>query len=162
MLSPDRKVAIITGGTSGIGARTAALFVEKGARVVIAGRRRERGEQLARTLGEFARFVPTDVAAEADVKAMIEQTIAWFGRIDCVVNNAGTGSQWVGVAEVDLDRFDAAIAVHVRGALAAMKHAVPIMAAQGSGSIITVASVSGVRAGWAGSITRWQRLPPFI
>jgi NAD(P)-dependent dehydrogenase (short-subunit alcohol dehydrogenase family) len=162
MLSLDRKVAIITSGTSGIGARTAALFVEKGARVVIAGRRRERGEQLARTLGEFARFVPTDVAAEADVKAMIEQTIAWFGQIDCVVNNAGTGSQWVGVAEVDLDRFDAVIAVHVRGALAAMKHAVPIMAAQGSGSIITVASVSGVRAGLGGSITRWQRLPPFI
>ena len=92
--------------------------------------------------------MPTDVAVEADVKAMIEQTIAWFGRIDCVVNNAGTGSQWVGVAEVD--------------ALAAMKHAVPIMAAQGSGSIITVASVSGVRAGLGGSITRWQRLPPFI
>ena len=97
MLSLEGKVAITTGGTRDIGARTAALFVEKGARVVIAGRRRERGEQLARTLGEFARFVPTDVAAEADVKAMIEQTIAWFGRNDCVVNNAGTGSQWVGV-----------------------------------------------------------------
>ena len=81
MLSLDREVAIITGGTSGIGARTAALFVEKGARVVIGGRRRERGKQLARTLGEFARFVPTDVAVEADVKAMIEQTIAWFGTI---------------------------------------------------------------------------------
>ena len=150
MLSLARKVAIITGGTSGIGARTAALFVEKGARVVIAGRRRERGEQLALALGEFARFVPTDVAVESDVKAMIEQAMTWFGRIDCLVNNAGTGSQWVGIAEVDLDRFDAAIAVHVRGALAAMKHAVPIMAAQGSGSIITVASVNGVRAGLGG------------
>ena len=71
-------------------------------------------------------------------------------RNDCVLNNAGTGSQWVGVAEVDLDRFDAAIAVHVRGALAAMKHAVPIMAEQGSRSIITVASVNGVRAGLGG------------
>jgi len=150
MLSLARKVAIITGGTSGIGARTAALFVEEGARVVIAGRRRERGEQLALALGEFARFVPTDVAVESDVKAMIEQAMTWFGRIDCLVNNAGTGSQWVGIAEVDLDRFDAAIAVHVRGALAAMKHAVPIMAAQGSGSIIAVASINGVRAGLGG------------
>jgi len=150
MLSLERKIAVITGGTSGIGARTAALFVEEGARVVIAGRRRERGEQLARALGEFARFVRTDVAVEADVRAMIEQTITWFGRIDCLVNNAGTGSQWVRIAEVDLDRFDAAIAVHVRGALAAMKYAVPIMAAQGSGSIITVASVNGVRAGLGG------------
>ena len=150
MLSLERKVAVITGGTSGIGARTAALFVEEGARVVIAGRRRERGEQLAQALGQFARFVPTDVAVESDVKAMIEQAMTWFGRIDCLVNNAGTGSQWVGIAEVDLDRFDAAIAVHVRGALAAMKHAVPIMAAQGSGSIITVASINGVRAGLGG------------
>jgi NAD(P)-dependent dehydrogenase (short-subunit alcohol dehydrogenase family) len=150
MLSLEGKIAVITGGTSGIGARTAVLFVEEGARVVIAGRRRERGEQLARALGEFARFVRTDVAVEADVRAMIEQTITWFGRIDCLVNNAGTGSQWVGIAEVDLDRFDAAIAVHVRGALAAMKYAVPIMAAQGSGSIITVASVNGVRAGLGG------------
>jgi len=150
MLSLERKIAVITGGTSGIGARTAALFVEEGARVVIAGRRRERGEQLARALGEFARFVRTDVAVEADVRAMIKQTITWFGRIDCLVNNAGTGSQWVRIAEVDLDRFDAAIAVHVRGALAAMKYAVPIMAAQRSGSIITVASVNGVRAGLGG------------
>src|SRR6516165_5737707 len=150
MLSLERKIAVITGGTSGIGARTAALFVEEGARVVIAGRRRERGEQLARALGEFARFVRTDVAVEADVRAMIEQTITWFGRIDCLVNNAGTGSQWVRIAEVDLDRFDAAIAVHVRGALAAMKYAVPIMAAQRSGSVINVASVNGVRAGLGG------------
>src|SRR5215472_466489 len=150
MLSLERKVAIITGGTSGIGARTAALFVEEGARVVIAGRRRERGEQFARALGECARFVPTDVAVESDVKAMIGQAMTWFGRIDCLVNNAGAGSQWVGIDEVDLDQFDAAIAVHVRGALAAMKHAVPIMAAQGSGSIITVASVNGVRAGLGG------------
>ena len=78
MLSLAGKVAIITGGTSGIGARTAALFVEEGARVVIAGRRRERGEQLARTLGEFARFVPTDVAVESNVKAMIEQAMTWL------------------------------------------------------------------------------------
>jgi NAD(P)-dependent dehydrogenase (short-subunit alcohol dehydrogenase family) len=150
MRSLAGKVAVITGGTSGIGARTAALFVEEGAKVVIAGRRGERGQQLVQALGECARFVPTDVTVDADVSAMIEQAVTWFGRIDCLVNNAGTGSQWVGIGEVDLERFDAAIALHVRAALAAMKYVVPIMVAQGSGSIITVASVNGVRAGLGG------------
>ena len=100
--------------------------------------------------------MPADVAVDADVKAMIGRAMTWFGRIDCLVNNAGTGSQWVGIAEVDPDRLDAAIAVHVRGALAAMKHAVPKMAAQGSGSIITVASVNGCAPAWAGFITRGE------
>jgi NAD(P)-dependent dehydrogenase (short-subunit alcohol dehydrogenase family) len=144
------KVAVITGGTSGIGARTAAVFVEEGAKVVIAGRRRDKGEEVARALGDRAFFVRTDVALEADVKRMIECAVAQFGRLDCLVNNAGTGSQHIGIAEADLDGFDRAIAVHVRGVLAAMKYAVPDMAARGSGSIITVASINGTRAGLGG------------
>jgi NAD(P)-dependent dehydrogenase (short-subunit alcohol dehydrogenase family) len=145
------KVAVITGATSGIGACTARLFVAEGAKVVIAGRRRDKGEQLARTLGERAAFVATDVTREADVQAMITFAVERFGRLDCLINNAGMGSQRVGIAEVDLDDFDATIAVHLRGVLAAMKHAVPVMAAQGSGSIITVASVNGIRAGLGGT-----------
>ena len=144
------KVAIITGSTSGIGARTAELFVTEGASVVIAGRRHDQGERLARALGATASFIRTDVAVESDVEKMIGHAVDRFGRLDCLVNNAGTGSQRVGIADVDLADFDAAVAVHVRGVLAGMKHAVRVMAAQGSGSIVNVASINGTRAGLGG------------
>jgi NAD(P)-dependent dehydrogenase (short-subunit alcohol dehydrogenase family) len=146
----EGKVAIVMGGTSGIGARTAALFVEEGARVAIAGRRSHRGEQLAQELGEAAVFVRTDVAVEADVAATVSEVVDRFGRLDCLVNCAGNATNHSHIANVDLEQFDAAIAVHVRGVLAAMKYAVPIMAAQNSGSIINVASVNGTRAGLGG------------
>jgi NAD(P)-dependent dehydrogenase (short-subunit alcohol dehydrogenase family) len=144
------KVAVITGSTSGIGARTAELFVAEGARVVIAGRREERGRQLERALGEAASFIRTDVSKEADVAAMIAHAVKTFGRLDCLMNNAGSGSGYAEIEKVDLQRFDEVIAVHVRGALAGMKYAVPVMAKQKSGSIINVASVNGSRAGLGG------------
>ncbi len=141
------KVAVITGGTSGIGARTAELFVSEGARVVVAGRRQDKGEALAAALGRAASFVRTDVSVETDVKAMIEHAVRLFGRLDCLFNNAGTPSHKGGVADIDLADFDATIAVHVRGVLAGMKYAAPIMARQTSGSIINTASINGTRAG---------------
>jgi NAD(P)-dependent dehydrogenase (short-subunit alcohol dehydrogenase family) len=144
------KVAVVTGGTSGIGARIAALFLEEGARVVIAGRRSDRGEQLARSFGDAACFIRTDVTVEADVKAMIEHAAGHFGRLDCLVSNAGMGSQAASIPEVDLAEFDAAVAVHLRAVLAGMKYAAPVMAAQGSGSIINIASINGVQAGLGG------------
>jgi NAD(P)-dependent dehydrogenase (short-subunit alcohol dehydrogenase family) len=144
------KVAVVTGATSGIGERIAKLFVAESARVVIAGRRRDRGERLVETLGPAACYVQTDVTVEADVSAMIGRAVETFGRLDCVVNNAGAGSQRATIAEADLSQFDAAIAVHVRAVLAGIKYAVPVMAAQRSGSIITVASINGVRAGLGG------------
>ena len=146
----EGKVAVITGSTSGIGARTAELFVAEGARVVIAGRREERGRQLARALGKAASFIRTDVSNEADVEAMIGHAVKTFGRLDCLMNNAGRGSGYQEIAKVDLKQFDEVIAVHVRGALAGMKYAVPVMAEQKSGSIINVASVNGSRAGLGG------------
>ena len=146
----EGKVAVVTGGTSGIGARTAELFVTEGARVVITGRRRDKGEQVAQALGAAASFIRTDVSVETDVRAMIEHAVEKFGRLDCLVNNAGTGSRHIEIANIDLEEFDAAIGVHLRGVLAGMKYAVPVMAAQGSGSIINVASINGVRAGLGG------------
>lgn len=150
MRTLDGKVAVITGSTSGIGARTAELFVAEGARVVIAGRREEQGRQVARALGEAAIFIRTDVTSESDIEAMIAHALSKFGRLDCLMNNAGSGSGYQEIAQVDLKQFDLAIAVHVRGPLAAMKYAVSIMAAQKSGSIINIASVNGGRAGLGG------------
>lgn len=150
MLQLKGKVAVITGATSGIGARTAELFVAEGAKVVIAGRRRQRGESLAQKLGEAASFIRTDVTVEADVKAMIDHALDRFGRLDCLMNNAGRGSQFAAIPDVDLEQFDAVIAVNLRAVLAGMKYAAPVMAAHGSGSIINVASVNGMRAGLGG------------
>jgi NAD(P)-dependent dehydrogenase (short-subunit alcohol dehydrogenase family) len=144
------KVAIVTGGSSGIGAAIATLFVAEGARVVIAGRRRDTGEKVAAALGDAARFIRTDVSAEADVAAMIRHAVEQFGRLDCLVNNAGSGSQRVAVTDIDMAQFDAALGVHLRAVVAGMKHAVPVMAAQRSGSIITIASINGIRAGLGG------------
>jgi NAD(P)-dependent dehydrogenase (short-subunit alcohol dehydrogenase family) len=150
MLPLEGKVAVITGGTSGIGARTAEVFVANGAKVVIAGRRQDRGAKLAQKLGDAASFVRTDVSVEAEVKAMIDHAVDRFGRLDCLMNNAGRGSQYAAISDVDLEQFDAVIAVHLRAVLAGMKYAVRVMAPQRSGSIINVASVNGIRAGLGG------------
>lgn len=144
------KVAVITGATSGIGARTAEMFVEEGAQVVIAGRREERGGRLARALGANASFIRTDVTIEAEVERMIAYAVERFGRLDCLVNNAGRSSQYAAFTDVDLEQFDAVIAVHLRAVLAGIKHAARVMAMQGSGSIINVTSVNGTRAGLGG------------
>jgi NAD(P)-dependent dehydrogenase (short-subunit alcohol dehydrogenase family) len=148
----DGKVAAISGGTSGIGARATELLVREGARVVIAGRRRERGEQLAAKLGTAASFIRTDVSIEHDVAAMIKHAVDCFGRLDCLFNNAADPSTGEGITDVDMQRFNAAMAVHVGGVLLGMKYAAPIMMRQQSGSIINTASVNGTRAGY-GSLT---------
>jgi len=144
----EGKVAIITGGTSGIGTRTAELFAAEGARVVIAGRRQELGEAVAARLGAAASFIRADVSQERDVIMMIDHALARHGRIDCLFNNAGGPSRTGDVTTVDMAEFDAAIAVHVRGALLGMKYAAPAMLRQGSGSIINMASINGKRAGF--------------
>jgi NAD(P)-dependent dehydrogenase (short-subunit alcohol dehydrogenase family) len=144
------KVAIITGATSGIGARAAKLFVARGARVVLAGRREEAGGRIARELGDGCSFVRTNVVFEAEVEALIRHAVERFGRIDCLFNNAGTPSVTGDIPSVDVAAFADALAVHVCGPLLGIKHAAPIMIAQGSGSIINTASINGLQAGMVG------------
>lgn len=141
------KIAIITGATSGIGERAAELFVEEGATVVLSGRRAELGQAIAARLGQNAHFVRADMAEEADIAALIAGTVARFGRIDVLFNNAGHGLPPFRIAEADIATWDRMMAVHVRAVVIAMKHVAPVMQAQRSGSIITTASVAGYRAG---------------
>ena len=144
------KVAIVTGATSGIGERIAEVFVEEGAKVVVAARREAEGAALERRLG--VSFIRTDVAKEDDVKAMVAHALERFGRLDCLVNNAGEGLPMVGVADIDMATFDALVAVNVRGVLLGMKHVAPIMVRQRSGSIVNVASIAGLRGGASGHV----------
>jgi len=148
MSALDEKVAVITGATSGIGARTAALFAAEGADVVIAGRRRELGEKLAEELG--ASFFATDVTVESDVEALVAHAIERFGRLDVMVNNAGAAGGAGGIADVDLERFEQTFALHVGGVLLGMKYAARAMLERKAGSIINIASINGSLAGWTG------------
>ncbi len=143
------RVAIVTGGTSGIGAAVAEMFVREGARVMLAARRQSEGENVANRLGAAADFRRTDVSDENDVRSLLDDTLVRFGRVDCLVNGAGTPGLMTGIAETTVEHFDAIMAVHVRGAMLCMKHAAPAMLRQRSGSIINVASVSGHRAGFS-------------
>ncbi|MCB1744817.1 MAG: glucose 1-dehydrogenase [Gammaproteobacteria bacterium] len=143
----DGRVAVVTGGASGIGEATVRLFAEHGARVIIADMQRERGEQLAASLGEAARFVRTEVSQEADVKAAIDAAVGAWGRLDCIFNNAGFGGVLGPLEDVPVEEFDMTMNVLVRGVFLGIKHAIPVMKAQGSGSIINTGSIAGVTAG---------------
>ncbi len=148
----DGKVAVIAGGTSGIGARTAELFVAEGASVVVGGRRAREGRELAKRLGPASWFVVADVTVEADVERLITEAVSRFGRLDALVNNAGIGGAAVGgIGTVDIARFWDVMAVHVGGVLAGMKYAARVMSQQGRGSIVNQASIAGRLAGWSGA-----------
>src|SRR3954447_17996503 len=148
----DGKVAVITGATSGIGLRTAELFVAEGAKVIIAGRRVPEGEALASKLGATCVFRQTDVTLEAQMKALIELAVDRFGGIDCLFNNAGGPAQTGGIEGFEVERFDAAMATLVRSVMLGMKHAAPHMRKQGSGSIINNGSIAGRLAGFSSSV----------
>ena len=148
----EGKVAIVTGGTSGIGKRTVERFAEEGARVVIAGRREEEGNAIAAAIGDTVRFVRTDVSREADLEAMIGQTVSAFGRLDVIFNNAGSPAPTGGIEGISLEGAEKALSVLFGGVLLGMKHAAPIMKRQGSGSIINNGSIAGHQAGWSSSM----------
>lgn len=144
----DGKVAVITGGASGIGMTTVLLFVEEGCHVVIADIQNDKGEHLAEEFGEAVAYVHTDVSQESNVKAAIDHALARFGRLDCLYNNAGIGGVSGPIEEIAIEEYDRTMRVLLRGVFLGMKHAAPIMKQQGSGSIISTASVAGLQAGY--------------
>ena len=146
----DGKIAIVTGATSGIGEEIAKAFVSEGSKVVIAARREDEGRALEKQIG--VRFIRADVANEADVKAMVDKTVEWFGRLDCLVNNAGIPAPMVSITEVDVATIDQVLAVNVKGVLLGIKHAAPVMLTQQSGSIVNISSMAGLRGGVSGHI----------
>src|ERR1700743_1349658 len=148
----DGKVAVITGATSGIGLRTAEIFVAEGAQIVMAGRRVAEGEALARQLGANCIFRPHDVTAEDHMRALMALSVEKFGKIDCIFNNAGGPAQTGGIEGLEVGRFDAAMATLVRSVMLGMKHAAPYMKKQGSGSIINNGSIAGRLAGFSSSM----------
>ena len=146
------KVAIITGGASGIGAAAVRHFVEEGARVVIADILDAQGHELARALGDAAVYAHTDVTVETDVRGAVARCVETFGRLDCMFNNAGAGGVLGGIADIPVEGFDRTVALLLRGVFLGMKHAAPVLAAQRSGSIINTGSVAGVGVGYGGHV----------
>jgi len=144
----DGKVAVITGGASGIGDATVRIFVQEGCRVVIADVQDDRGARLAEELGKSASYLHADVSQEAHVSGAIAHAVSRFGRLDCLFNNAGAGGVAGPIEEIPADGFDRTMGVLLRGVFLGMKHAAPIMKRQRGGSIISTASVAGLQAGY--------------
>jgi NAD(P)-dependent dehydrogenase (short-subunit alcohol dehydrogenase family) len=143
----DGKVAVVTGGASGMGEATVRLFVDEGARVVIADVQDARGHSVADALGGGAVYQRTNVAEETDVKAAVARAVEEYGRLDCMFNNAGIGG-WSGPIEsTPVDEYDTTMNILLRGVFLGMKHATPVMKQQGKGSIISTASVAGLSGG---------------
>ena len=145
----EGKVALVTGGTSGIGRAAAVAYAREGANVVVAGRRVTEGEEtvrLVRAQGREAIFVPTDVAQEAHVKNLIGRTLEQFGRLDFAFNNAGTEQTPTPFLEQTAETFDQVMDVNVKGVWLSMKYEIPAMLKSGGGSIVNTSSALGVIA----------------
>jgi len=141
------KVAIVTGGTSGIGRDTAVLFAEAGAKVVVAGRREAEGKEtidLIRAAGGDGLLVKTDVSRAADVRALVQKTVEKFGRLDVAFNNAGIEGSWSPIAEQSEEDWDSTIDINLKGVWLCLKYEIQQMLKQGGGGVIVnMASVAG-------------------
>ena len=145
------KVVIVTGASSGIGKTTAERFAQRGASVVVAARRSEEGESVAKEIrktGGEARFIRTDVSSEEDVQALVEQTVEAYGRLDCAFNNAGGAptAPRGRIHEYPADDWDAVVDVHLKGIFLCMKHEIRQMLEQGGGAIVNMSSIYGLSA----------------
>jgi NAD(P)-dependent dehydrogenase (short-subunit alcohol dehydrogenase family) len=149
----DGKVAVVTGGASGMGKATVQLFLREGAAVVVADLNEENGRVLLETLGregwsDRADFIRTDVAEEPQVAAMLGRAVERFGRLDTLFNNAGVGGAFGPITEISVDDWDFTQAVLLRSVFLGIKHAARILIGQGQGgSIINTASIAGLRGG---------------
>jgi NAD(P)-dependent dehydrogenase (short-subunit alcohol dehydrogenase family) len=140
------QVVLITGALTGIGRATAVAFAKKGAKVVVAGRRDDAGRALAeelRSFGSEAEFINADVRKDDDVRALVDKTVARFGRLDVAVNSAGTEGQPGPITDQTADSFAATFDTNVLGVILSLKHEVRAMQAQGGGSIINISSTYG-------------------
>ena len=145
------KVAVVTGAASGMGLAIAKLFVAEGAKVVAAD---WHGEAMAAAVAEIGGSIvalTADVSKQAEAEAMVDKAVSEFGRIDILVNNAGVMDLFQSVADVSNDTWRRVLSVNLDGPMFAMRRAVPLMLAQGGGSIVNVSSVAGVGGGSAGA-----------
>jgi NAD(P)-dependent dehydrogenase (short-subunit alcohol dehydrogenase family) len=148
------KVALITGGTSGIGRDTAILFAKHGAKVVVTGRRKQEGEEtakLARAAGGEALSLQGDVSKTADVQMFVQKTVEKFGRLDVAFNNAGIEGTWIPIVDLPEEQFDQVSAINIKGVWLCLKYEMQQMLKQGGGgAIVNMSSVAGLM-GNAGS-----------
>ena len=144
----SNPVVLITGALTGIGRATALAFAREGARIVVSGRRDDAGKALATELGALgadAEFIRADVRHESDVRNLVDQTVARFGRLDIAVNNAGTEGKSGPVTEQTAESYAATFDTNVLGVLLSMKHELRVMQALGGGSIVNISSTMGSR-----------------
>src|SRR5262245_15718787 len=133
------KVALITGGTAGIGRATAIAFAREGAKVALTGRREKEGNEVVEEIRQFdgeAIFIKTDVAKEADVKAMVEKTVETFGRLDFAFNNAGVEQAITRLTEQTEETYNQVMDINVKGVWLSMKYEIPAMLQSGGGAIV--------------------------
>lgn len=145
----ENQVAVVTGGARGIGAGIVRRFVEEGARVVFSDLLDEKGKALNDELGKNVAFYRADATSPSDTEALMKFAAERFGRLDCVVNNAGAGAEGGPIGGISVEGFDRAIALLLRGPFLGIKYAIPCME---SGTIINIASVSGIAAGLSSHI----------
>lgn len=151
MQSFEGKVALVTGGATGIGKAAALAFAKEGAKVVVAGRTEATGKEAVREIekaGGQAIFVRTDVAHAADVRNMVDATVKTFGRLDYAFNNAGVEGTEVmtDLADQSEENYDAIFNANVRGVFLSMKHEIPAILKSGGGAIVNNSSVAGLLA----------------
>lgn len=153
--SLQNKIALITGGTSGIGKAASILFAKEGAITVVAGRREKEGTAVVETIEKFggrAKFIQADVSKEQDIKNLINQTVSTFGRLDIAFNNAGVEQAVSQLTETTTEEYHQQFNINVFGVWASMKYEIQAMLKTGGGAIVNTSSVAG-HNGMAGAST---------